>query len=420
MTEWLSRVNRLSEVQGRVNKHWKICSEHFEPSLIEKTLAGRRRLKKGAVPTIFDQGDIKRRRLCVEDYRQKLLAAEIAFMNGESIPTDLTRERMNEATETPMEVEKLNGIRRVLKELKQAKKSHESIISDSETSSSDQRNATSTNISPYSFPSIPSEKEYYEITLNSLRLENERLQREVNSEREFRSEIEKERYKLFMENAELKKGLEDEKSLRKDLDEELKKEVQKCTKLEQELDSVSFNYKSLSKNSKLMHYYSGFNAEEFELFIDFLGRDACEYLSFEDPSKNLNAEEGGIARRRTLCGRPRSMKPKDQLLMSLCRIRLGFTCQDLGVRFQTSIAQVARISNAFIALMQKRLKDAEVWPENDNTHIHNNQWPEVLKPFHQRVRVVIESLKTHVKKMAVKFPQHPSMVANSCTTNYNS
>ncbi|KAK3720766.1 hypothetical protein QZH41_002428 [Actinostola sp. cb2023] len=413
LTEWLTRVKRFDEVKGQVNKHWKICSEHFDPRLIEKTLTGRRRLKKGAVPTIFDQKDIKRRRVSVEDERQRLAAVEIAFMSGQDI--SVTKQDGKESLDSDLsggsiEVEKLNGLKRVLQELKQAKKSHGTVC-ETEGATSDQNKPTEpSKTGPSCEIEIPTiHRDYFE-AINSFKLENTQLRIQIESEKQMKIEAEKQRELLATENLELKRALEDEVSLRKSAEEEFSKELKKRTKVEQELEAITFNYKSLSKNPKLMHYFSGFNAEEFEIFIDFLGRLTCENLSYEDPGKSLLPDDVHVYHGRKT-GRPRRMKPRDQLLMSLCRVRHGFTCQDLGVRFQTSVAQVSRISSSFIALMQKRFADVGLWPEDESTHIHNTQWPDILKPFHQRTRIIIEALRSYLKKAALKFPQHVSMVA---------
>uniref|UniRef100_A0A671U4C5 THAP domain-containing protein 1 n=1 Tax=Sparus aurata TaxID=8175 RepID=A0A671U4C5_SPAAU len=58
--KWLHRIRR---VQFTVTQHMKVCSHHFEESLIRTTANGKHVLSRDAVPSLFDWNDysVKRR-----------------------------------------------------------------------------------------------------------------------------------------------------------------------------------------------------------------------------------------------------------------------------------------------------------------------------------------------------------------------
>ncbi|XP_067308226.1 THAP domain-containing protein 3-like [Pseudorasbora parva] len=51
--EWIHKIRRDPGRHFKINVHTKVCSDHFTEESFLKTLVGMRKLKKGAVPTLF-------------------------------------------------------------------------------------------------------------------------------------------------------------------------------------------------------------------------------------------------------------------------------------------------------------------------------------------------------------------------------
>lgn len=407
LSQWLARVDKKE-----VNKNWKICSEHFEPKYIEKTLTGRRRLKKGAVPTIFKQQLGKRKGRNEGNKATKVSKRE--FVIGEEIvfTADQTETVLNETQgvkDAAIEVEKLQGIRRVIKELKQARiksQTEGSLINENENVVVIQVDAaTSTTLDGQEtqnpFP-------MYFDRVSRLQAENDQLRMNLQAERKTwlqkernlraqwlkrENELKEQQENLLRENRMLKVSVEAEISKQKNLELQCTKEREKRVKAEKDLEDSFFVYKNICKTPKLLNYYTGFNEAEFETFLGFLGISSCESLSYEYAGLGFTVEEGQCPK-----GRPRGMKPRDQLVLVLCRLKMSFSERDLAVRFNISQTQVSRTCTSLMNRMQTRFKESGLWFEHLDECPGQERVPDSMKGFFPKVKTLIEGLRVYLQK----------------------
>jgi hypothetical protein len=440
LSEWLSRVEKKD-----VNKNWKICSEHFDPKFIEKTLTGRRRLKKGAVPTIFKQQSGKRKGRNDDSHVTKqikttsefVIGQDIVFTPDENQGSSSVLNKDQGINDASIEVEKLQGLRRVIKELKQARiKSQTQGLSTNENVLNVQTDAgTSTTLDRQDEVKsrletqivLPLQQTIYFDRVSRLKAENEQLRTALESERIdwkrkehdlrvewFRKENElKAQHEIALkENQKLKQSIEAETLRQKNLELQCNRECDRRIKAENNLEESYFVHKNLCKTPKLFYYYTGFSVEEFEIFLSFLGISACDNLSYQDAGQSFTVHEDKGQRLR---GRPRAMKSRDQLFLTLCRIKLSFSEQDLAVRFHISQTQVSRICTALINRMQNRFKEGGIWQDGDKNNLcpGKDNVPDTLKAIFPKVKCVIEGMKNHLpkpKKSSLGSSAHLSMV----------
>ena len=60
-----------------------------------------------------------------------------------------------------------------------------------------------------------------------------------------------------------------------------------------------------------------------------------------------------------------SLTPFQQLVMTLMRLRLNLSCQDLGYRFGTHKSTISRVFSHVIEVMYVKLKPLIIWPNQD-------------------------------------------------------
>uniref|UniRef100_A0A671UEU0 THAP domain-containing protein 1 n=2 Tax=Sparus aurata TaxID=8175 RepID=A0A671UEU0_SPAAU len=84
--KWLHGIRR---VQFTVTQHTKVCSRHFEESLIRTTAKGKRVLSRDAVPSLFDWNDYSvKRRTGVWERRPKPSTSEPEPEDIEDVPDE--------------------------------------------------------------------------------------------------------------------------------------------------------------------------------------------------------------------------------------------------------------------------------------------------------------------------------------------
>ena len=82
---WLAKISRVGL---EVTRDTRLFSHHFEPDCFQRDLRaelpgskGKRNLKPGAVPTIFDHGPRKKPRLSTEERLQEKAEKEVRITN---------------------------------------------------------------------------------------------------------------------------------------------------------------------------------------------------------------------------------------------------------------------------------------------------------------------------------------------------
>lgn len=89
-------------------------------------------------------------------------------------------------------------------------------------------------------------------------------------------------------------------------------------------------------------------------------------------------------------GRPRLLHPKEELFITLCRLRQGFAEEHLAHLYGISQATMSRIIITWVNLLYLRLKDVPMWPSREKVNKH---MPEQFKEKYPLTRITIDCTK---------------------------
>ena len=163
---------------------------------------------------------------------------------------------------------------------------------------------------------------------------------------------------------------------------ELKKAQQSLLAVEKTRDEINeirrFGVHMLEKNESLVKIYTGLPS--MALF-NYVFDKVSPNLSRLNYYRGESAGEGGEKRCDPSHLRPgpdRELSHKDEMLMTLMKLRLNLTEDDLAVRFDVSRTLISSILTTWICLLAKELEGLIHWPEPSNLL---NCYPECFKKF---------------------------------------
>ena len=86
-------------------------------------------------------------------------------------------------------------------------------------------------------------------------------------------------------------------------------------------------------------------------------------------------------------GRPRILHPKEELFITLCRLRQGFPEEHLSHLYGVSQSTISRIIVTWVNFLYLKLKDVPMWPSRE---LVDKYMPEQFKEKFPSTRVIID------------------------------
>ena len=176
--------------------------------------------------------------------------------------------------------------------------------------------------------------------------------------------------------------------------------------MKQQLDNLTtrcenFKKKSFSlnrfKNDKSMGFYTGFtDGEIFDALYNFCdsGEDGENIRYWHSSSTDhdttvLSENDDEYLESFPKPGRPRLLHPKEELFITLCRLRQGFPEEHLAYLYGVHVSQttISRIIITWVNLLYLRLKDVLMWPSREMVNKH---MPEQFKEKYPSTRMIID------------------------------
>ncbi|XP_078063802.1 uncharacterized protein LOC144489831 [Mustelus asterias] len=115
---------------------------------------------------------------------------------------------------------------------------------------------------------------------------------------------------------------------------------------------AAFSIDNMKSSNKWVRFHTGFDSHaKFEAFLHFVT---------QDPGLCSGKIRGNIARGRLDAGPHSTLSHADQLLLVMCRLRLGLLLQDLAYRFKISETTVSRVWLNWTEVIQARLMQIPV------------------------------------------------------------
>lgn len=147
-----------------------------------------------------------------------------------------------------------------------------------------------------------------------------------------------------------------------------------------------FTYDVVSRNSTKFHFYTGLTVEQF-LHL---------YECVEDDAPNLTFWRGSRTKVRVHNNRRNKLSPKNQLFLTLVKLRQDFPNRDLAYRFDIGVATVSVIFNTwvqYIYMITAELRQ-RCFPSRELIKEH---MPSAFKSF-KNVRVIIDCFEVFTQQ----------------------
>lgn len=161
------------------------------------------------------------------------------------------------------------------------------------------------------------------------------------------------------------------------------------TQCNMNLLSSRWSFETLQHQAKLVQYYTAFeNNEQYDFFFACLGPAAYELKKFS-----------------SLPG------PKDQLLLTLMKLRQNKDDLELGFFFNIGITTVGDVFNTWINFMYYQLKELDLWPEAGVIESH---MPKNFAKMFSKTKMIVDATETPIAK-----PEHVEAQSMTFSTYKN-
>ena len=329
--QWIHAIRRDEGKDFVVTERMKVCSLHFRPEDLRKTLNGRIYVRDGGVPSKFDWSgpSPKKRKAPTErkplPVKKKLqLAEEISFDLSPSASVNNEEEVVEEFVE----------------------------ISANEPST-------------------------------SLELDPPDLERKIAEQSQKIAELEEK----------LKQSEDEINNLRRE-NTELKEKLAECERQQQEISSRLFCVDRFTTDGDISFYTGLSSYATFMAIFQFLNPgDDCENIrprsSVTDVPEDFydsdSDDEGNF--QPTKRGRPRKLKPLDEFFIVLCRLRRGFSEKHLAHLYGVAQSTISRIFIPWINYMYLKFGQICIWPSKE---VVQATMPADFKEKFPTTRVIID------------------------------
>ena len=121
-------------------------------------------------------------------------------------------------------------------------------------------------------------------------------------------------------------------------------------------EAPAFSAKVLNTDKKVKTFLGVPSKAAFEVLFKLLSKKAPKIKYWQGPKKHLSTNPRNFSSTPKKSGPSRLMSVKDELVMTLMKLRLGSLNADLAVRFGVSETTVSKVINTWVRFLAKELK----------------------------------------------------------------
>ena len=118
----------------------------------------------------------------------------------------------------------------------------------------------------------------------------------------------------------------------------------------------AFSAKLLNTDKKIKTFLGLPNKAAFEVLFKLLKKKAPKIKYWQGPKKYSSQNSRNFSSTPKKSGPRRLLSVKDELILTLMKLRLGSLNADLAVRFQISETTVSKVINSWFRFLAKELK----------------------------------------------------------------
>ena len=161
--------------------------------------------------------------------------------------------------------------------------------------------------------------------------------------------------------------------------------------LQNEIESLKFGFHRFIGSDDDMNYYTGMSSHHFLALFAFLNAgDICSRLRYWG-SNNSSIQFPELEKK----GQKRSLEPKDELFLTLARLRVNIPEKVLADNYKISVAEVSRIFVTWLDLIYSRLVQLPTWASKNTVQ---KTMPECFREKYPITRVIIDCTEIFIEK----------------------
>ena len=174
---------------------------------------------------------------------------------------------------------------------------------------------------------------------------------------------------------------------------ELKTTVKHLTERCANSERKVFSFSRFCDDSKSFQFYTGFpDVKVFDALYEFCNPgEHGENITYWHSATTSEGSSDSSAKQ----GRPRILHPKEELFLTLCRLRQGFPEEHLAHLYGVSQSTISRIIITWVNFLYLKLKDVPMWPSR-----------ELVDEYIPSTRVIIDCTE-------IKYQMPSSLLLNS-------
>ena len=163
-------------------------------------------------------------------------------------------------------------------------------------------------------------------------------------------------------------------------------ELQECKSL---LATCRLSHESMENDDEKLLFYTGLSRKSYDVFQKLM-LDKMTGMSY---SSNVSADYIEHDQR----GRPRTLSPADELLLTVIKLRHNFPETDLGNRFGVTQSTVSRVFSAVVRCISYTFKELIIWPSRE---LIDRYMPTAFWTKYPKTQVVIDATEIPIEKPA--------------------
>lgn len=164
-------------------------------------------------------------------------------------------------------------------------------------------------------------------------------------------------------------------------------ELKDNEELRNQIRRISFNFESCYLDPSRFLYYTGLSPDQFNFMFNFFGADTNHLVIWQGQKRTYTGK-------RQYFNRTKSISPKNQLFITLVRLRCGLLMKDIAYRFDISESYVSKIIITWITFMYEKFKTLNIFPKRET---NRDNIPKIFQKF-KNIRVIIDGFELRTQK----------------------
>ena len=168
----------------------------------------------------------------------------------------------------------------------------------------------------------------------------------------------------------------------------------KVSSLQDELDSQQLSNARMKTRPDLIKFYTGIDTEAMEFLLHLVGdvaQESCRHNVLDTSTFDGHDSKG----------RKRKLKPEDEFLLTLCKLRHNCPQDDLAMCFCVNQSTVYRVFSCWTEILEACVKEFPLWPDKISDQ---EDMPAAFQNLYADTRMIIDAAEIEIDR-----PSNPTL-----------